>query len=212
MKNKPIPNKRGSVLVLVTLLTLILASFAIVALRSVSRTVQSSAIYTTRHLATESSNSANRVTGRFVGDRYAGVWREMQAPLYGESSDGDSMVLGGSSDVSSRMDRLMRGPYAKFDNDDLEEFLGGNSNLFGDSATPSFENRLNVEYSSIIRDPYDFPPPPGESATGNTCSKKISIFTEATVGDLDVDWNAANNFGRTRLGLEGVISNVDCGT
>jgi len=208
---KKLNQERGSVLVLVTLLTLILASFSIVALRSVSRTVQSSATYTTRHLSGETSYSANRVTSRFVGERYPGVWREMQAPLLGESG-ADKSVLAGSSNMDDRMNVLMRGPYMTLNEGQMSTFLAGGTALFGDSATTSFEDRLTVGYRSVIRDPYDFPPPPGESATGNTCSKKLGIFTEATVGDLDVNWNAANNFGRSRVGIEGVIANVDCGT
>ena len=207
---KTLKQKRGSVLVLVTLLTLILASFAIVALRSVSRTVQSSATYTTRHLSSETSYSANRVTSRFVGERYPGVWREMQSPMLGVTGT-DKSVLGGSSNMDQRMNVLLRGPYMTLEDAQLTEFLSGPA-LFGDASTTSFEDRLTVEYRSVIRDPYDFPPPPGESATGNTCSKKLGIFTEATVGDLDVNWTAANNFGRSRVGIEGVIANVDCGT
>lgn len=203
--------KRGSVLVLVTLLTLVLASFAIVALRSVSRTVQASASYTTRHQSQETSSSANRMASRYVGERYAGVWREMQVPM---AINGK---LGGTADLTIRKDTIMRGPYLYMTADRFDDFLAvgvssTKTGLFADNSVDSFEQRKTATYNVIVRDPYDFPPPPGESAVGNTCSKKIAIFSEATVGELDTDWTAANNVGRMRIGLEGIIANVDCGT
>lgn len=208
--------KRGSVLVLVTLLTLVLASFAIVALRSVSRTVQASASYTTRQQSHETSSSANRMASRYVGERYAGVWREMQVPMSNKVGT-DSGVLGGTTDLNTRKKIILRGPHLYLTADRFEDFLGlsvtdTKTGLFADATTESFEQRKKATYNVIVRDPYDFPPPPGESAVGNTCSKKLGIFSEATVGEADTDWKAANNVGRMRIGLEGIIANVDCGT
>lgn len=241
MKN---PSKRGSVLVLVTLLTLVLAAFAIVALRSVSRTVQASATYLTRAQAAETADTVNRMSSRYVGERYENVWVHMQAPSSGAecfgpnayadraeclAATGDPDPLAQSSDITglyggsvdAETTRLvtMLGPHAQYDEDRFSHFLGftaaiSESGLFtdGQAAASSFESLKDTSYRMMIRDPYDFPPPMGEQANGTLCSKKLSFYSEALVGINLADWNGPSNTAQSRVGTQGVIGPVECGT
>lgn len=64
----PMHNQRGSALVLVTLLTLVLAALAIIALRNTARSVQQTATYQTRGQAGEMAASTGRLASKRVGD------------------------------------------------------------------------------------------------------------------------------------------------
>ncbi|MEZ4459576.1 MAG: hypothetical protein R3E66_07560 [bacterium] len=141
----PMHNQRGSALVLVTLLTLVLAALAIIALRNTARSVQQTATYQTRGQAGEMAASTGRLASKRVGDQAPKFWRRMNAAMYGQSDDGDLGVLGTSGQVGNaaqRLDTILLGPYAILSGADFKEmfngYAGGETGLFSDGATPEF--------------------------------------------------------------------------
>lgn len=210
-------NQRGSALVLVTLLTLILAALAIVALRNVARSTQQAGVFATRHQAQMASGATANVVSRRVGDKAANVYARMEAKVQGEDeAEGERGLIGGeflgSGAMGSRLDAIRRGPYTVFAGEDFEAFLptyGGNSRLMGTSTAPSFEDQRPSSFRAIVRDPVDAQPSEGFSE--NWCFKKVQIASESTVGEQDDDWVGANRFGRSRKGIDALIGPIECG-
>ncbi len=186
-------NDRGSALVLVTLITLVLAAIAIVALRNVSRTIQQSAVYQTRQQAMLTSTGATNLFAKRVGDKASLVYNRMTSRMYQEeSTDNDTFVLGGSRDLADRKNLLRSGQYALFRSSEFNDFLptsSPESGLFTDGTAASFEQQSGrtTTFRTIVRDPMD-----AQAATGfdnSYCFKKVTLASEATVGATPCDAN-----------------------
>lgn len=211
-------NQRGSALVLVTLLTLILAALAIVALRNVARTTQQAGVFATRHQAQMSSGAAAAVVSRRIGDKAGNVYERMNAKLLGEAGS-DTGVLGGEllgadtdTVMGARLDTVRRGAYTVFVGDDFSALLpvsGGMPRLMGTSTEPSFEDQRQSDFRAIVRDPIEAQPAEGFSE--NWCFKKVLIATESTIGDMDDNWESSNRFARARKGVDALIGPIECG-
>ena len=215
----PMQNQRGSALVLVTLLTLVLAALAIIALRNTARSVQQTATYQTRGQAGEMATSTGRLASKRVGDQAPKFWRRMTATMYGQSDDGDLGVLGTSGQTgtaSQRLDTILLGPYATLTGDDFKEMFNGyggtETGLFSDGTTPSFESRSGKESEVrfVIRDPIESNAAIGFGVNQAFCFKKVSMDAAAAVGDQDDDWTGANNIAQVRTGIEGLIGPIEC--
>lgn len=223
----PVPkSKKGSALVLVTLLTLIMAALSIVALRNIARSTQQAAVYTSRQQAQMTSAAGSVVIARRVGDKANNVYNRMKQNLYGEgtSTDGggtsysDQGLLAGqavgAAAMDSRMDKIRAGAFAMFSGDEFSGMQKNNAGALrlmspGGTTAPSFEDQRSTDFRVIVRDPIEAQP--AEGFSDKWCFKKVTIATEATVGDLDDDWQSANNFARSRNALDGMIGPVECG-
>ncbi len=219
-------SKKGSALVLVTLLTLIMAALAIVALRNVARSTQQAAVYTTRQQAHMVSSAGTTVVARRVGDKANNVYNRMQANLYGAGTSTDSggtafndtgLLSGqatGATAVGNRLDTIRSGAYATFSGKEFSGLQKNNAGTLrlmgpGGTASPSFEDQRQTDFRVIVRDPIEAQPAEGFSE--DWCFKKVTIATEASVGDVDDDWQSANNFARSRNALDGMIGPIKCG-
>jgi hypothetical protein len=135
----PMTSPRGSALILVVLLTLILAATSIVALRDVARSTRGSAVYRTRAQAQLTSDAASRTYADWLG-RYAGtIMKGLKNSERGEETDGNGdswvNVFGGRADGGIDIDDsggdptfderkrslAVRGPVVVFTDDQLGE-------------------------------------------------------------------------------------------
>ena len=192
-------NETGSSLILVTLVSLVLAAVAIVALRNISRTVQQAAVYQTRQQSMLTSSGAASMFSKRVGDKASLVYNRMTQRIYQEeTTDNDRGVLAGGRGMSDRMKQVRGGQYAVFDKGDFADFLpaGTETGLFtgkladGSQRVESFEGQegRTTTFRTIVRDPLD-----AQAATGfdnSYCFKKVVIATESTVGAVECDDNA----------------------
>lgn len=217
-------HKKGSALILVTLLTLIMAALAIVALRNVARSTQQAAVFTARQQAQMTSGAGSAVIARRVGDKASNVYNRMRSNIYGQQSntvgsdsyDDIGLVGGeavGAASASNRLDAIRAGAYTVFSGDDFSGFLpvsGGQVRLMAPATgAPSFEDQRDTDFRVIIRDPIEAQPAEGFSE--KWCFKKVTLATEASVGDLDENWQAANTFARSRSAMDGLIGPIECG-
>ena len=188
-------NERGSALVLVTLVSLVLAALAIVALRNIARSVHQTAVYQTRLQSLNTSASAMGLVSRRTGDKASLVYNRMKQGMYSNSTVGgntDSGVLGGSATESARLNTVLAGNWVIYDGHDFDHMYetptgNGETGLFTDGTEKSFEHRRGKEthFRAIIRDPIE-----SSAATGfssNYCFKKVTMVAEATVGAESCD-------------------------
>jgi hypothetical protein len=137
LTHHPMTRPRGSALILVVLLTLILAATSIVALRDVARSTRGSAVYRTRAQAQLTSDGASRTYADWLG-RYAGTLiKGIKKGERGEENDGSddwTDVFGGRHDGAIDLDGdgtasfeerkrslAVRGPVLVFTDDELGE-------------------------------------------------------------------------------------------
>lgn len=233
MRNKriahPWQNERGSTLILVVLLTLILSASAIVVLRDVARTTQSSAVYRTRGQAQLTSSAANRMFGDWVGNKAGTLLDAMKNANYG-SGGGDANIWGaGAGGPGSFTDQQRRealailGGQLDFNYADLSQPCGaGCTPLITDYGDPdetglfqvaagdeTFESRRTARWRVRMRDLADGFPAVGYS--GEFCFKKAVIAAESLVGRVDPLWNRANNVAQARHATDAMIGPVECG-
>jgi len=223
MKN-PLQNERGSALVLVTLLTLILAAIAIVALRNTARGVQQTATFQTRIQAGESTASVARVASKRIGDQAPKYWRRMTSKLTGEDADNDMGRLGASGggtagNLADRQDAVLLGPYDELTTADFQSMFKGyvgaggtETGLYSDGTTVSFEAQKESTIRFVIRDPIESTAASGFGMGQAFCFKKVSMYAESLVsaGTPDEDWTGPNNIAQVRGGLEGLIGPIEC--
>lgn len=220
-------NERGSALVLVTLLTLILAAIAIIALRNTARGVQQTATFQTRIQAGESAASVTRVASKRVGDQAPKFWRQMTAKLIGRDAENDLGRLGAhggntGATLQGRQDAILLGPHVILDKIDLQAmfkgYVGGSTaetGLYSDGTTASFEAQKTSDLRFVIRDPIESNAASGFGLGQAFCFKKVSMYAESTVyvpppsGPVDA-WTGPNNIAQVRGGLEGLIGPIEC--
>ncbi len=221
MKNR-LQNERGSALVLVTLLTLILAAIAIVALRNTARGVQQTATFQTRIQSGESTASVTRVASKRIGDQAPKYWRRMTAKLTGaDTSSGTDLGRIGASGTANgtmqeRKDAILLGPHDELSDLDFKSMFKGYSGtetgLFSDGSTLSFEAQKETNIRFVIRDPIESNAASGFGMGQAFCFKKVSMYAESMVsaGVPDDDWTGPSNTAQVRGGLEGLIGPIEC--
>lgn len=231
-------SERGSALILVVLLTLILSATAIVALRNVARTAQGSSVYRTAAQSDGTSDSADRLFLEYAGGRAGLLVHAMQEAAYGEESLGGNdtggvygggeetgydLDGGGTSLGERRRQLAIRGVDLEFEPRDLADDCsgactallpnwvdGGESGLFAFNGTSeSFETRRKADWRVRIRDLSDGFPAPGYS--DEYCFKTALVASEARVGEPDPTWTRANNVATSRHAISAALGPVECG-
>ena len=223
---KPLGNRRGSALILVLLLSLILSATAIVALRDVARSVQNSAVFRTRVQAQQTSNAVVQVYTARTGNKADAVITAIEESMYGKEGTGatdPTGVFGGGHDTTSslsfeerRRAQAVMGGHVEFTNTELAALLGtppaGETGMFTDSAgsARSFESRRQSQWRVIVRDLMEGPKAEGYSQ--EYCFKKAVVGAEALIGQPDDDWTGPNNVALTRHTQDALIGpSMKCG-
>lgn len=215
----PWSNERGSTLILVVLLTLILSASAIVAMRNVARTTQEVGVYRTRAQAQLTSDAANRLFGDYVGNKAPNFVSAMQNSLSG-SAGVDDGVWGATGTATpneaTRQKLATVGAELEFSHTELQTDLlpgygdVGESGLFQLApGQETFETRRRARWRVRLRDMSDGFPAVGYSE--GFCFKKATIGAEALVGTMDARWNRANNVAQARHGTDVLIGPIECG-
>lgn len=214
-------NEKGSTLILVVLLGLILSAMAIVALRDVAKTTQASAVYRTRTQAQATSDSAARVFSDWLGQNAAVAIDGANKKLEQERS----LVTD-----QATMERLATmGASIEMDAEDMaaldcgggatgcippvtapDASAAGETGLFQVSNTDrTFESRRQSSWRVRVRDFVDGYPAPLWGP--QFCFTKAVIAAEATIGEYDPDWTQANNMSNSRHAVDGMIGPRECG-
>ncbi len=221
-------NERGSTLILVILLSLVLSASAIVAMRDVARSARAAGVFRTRTQAQLTSDAADRLFADWVGNKAASLVDGMKNSLAGTTSGGVANIVGaqGSNGAPTQADReklMIEGGQIEFSHLDLQSDCGGTcvpllTPYVGSTETglyqiaageTTFETRRQTKFRVKIRDLTDGFPAPGYSE--GLCFKKAIIVAEALVGTVDPNWNKSNNVAQSRHMIDAVIGPVECG-
>lgn len=217
-------SERGSALILVMMILLVLSAVGMVALRDVSRTVQQAGAYRVQSQARTFSDSAAQYATKRAGDDAKSFWQMMT------SSHVNDLSELGSGD---RMGTARLGAYAKLtqrpgdsttketDFPELHTTTDETGLFYNDanSAAVSFETKenqaaaddsvKNTSFTVVLRDPIDGIPAPGYSS--NYCFKKVTVASRARVGKIDPEWEGSNMIAEERTVSEALIGPVECG-
>ena len=217
--------ERGSALILVMMILLVLSAVGMVALRDVSRTVQQAGAYRVRSQARTFSASAAEYATKRSGDDAKGFWQMMT-----KSHVNDLSELGSGD----RMGTARMGAFVKLTQrpgDSTTKETGfpelntttDETGLFynsANSAAVSFETKenqsaaddteKNTSFTVVLRDPIDGIPAPGYSS--NYCFKKVTVASRARVGQTDPEWEGSNMVAETRTVSEALIGPIECGS
>ena len=129
--------RRGSALILVVLLTLMLAAVSIVALRDIARTTSATATYRTRTQAQLTSDAATRVFANYAGTNATPLMEVAHHSLFGEDDELVGMFAGenhegldmdGDNAISREERRItatIQGPILTFTHSVLASNCGG---------------------------------------------------------------------------------------
>lgn len=202
----------GSALILVMLILLVLTAVGMVALRDVARTVQQSGVYRVRAQSETFTGSVSEFVSERAGTYAKDYWNEMQKGLENDMGVATGTERDARNDMGAMMtlsqDTGSTGEMGMLGNSTAETGL-----FYEDSVSKaSFEQAPNEDthdFSVILRDPMDGIPVPGYSS--QFCFKKITIATDATVGQADDEWKKANMVASTQSGSEVLIGPLDCG-
>lgn len=215
----PWNDERGSTLVLVVLLTLVLSATAIVTLRSIVRTTRAVSVFRTRTQAQLTSNAASRVFADYVGNKGPDYIVGLTSSLSGTAGT-DVGVTGGqistTPDLDTRTNVVTTGGSFNLSQADLQtEFLPNygdprESGLFQLAAgEETFETRRRVSWRVRLSDLTDgFP---AVNFSQGFCFKKGVVAAEAQVGVLEADWDRVNNVSVSRHMIDGMIGPYPCG-
>ena len=210
MIQKFLHNERGSALILVVLLGLIMSSMAIVALRNITYTTRSAAIYRTRTQAQMSSDSVVRLYSNWLGQNAATTLSMAQSRL--------EQDLRMATDDAQRNLLISRGPTLGFADDQVPNLPNSplkdvststyETGLFGMGGV-SFETRHHLDWRVQVRDLVDGYP--AVYYGDQFCFVRATIGAEATVGEADDDWTSANNIAVSRHVVDAMVGPRDCG-
>ncbi len=226
--------EQGSALILVVLLTLVLSAMSVVALRDIARTTSATSVYRTRTQAQMASDASVRIFTNFAGRQADQLF---QAGLASMHDDGASVEgsFGSSTDIGIDIDNdgnvtweeerrtlAVRGPVLILDDELLTSDCGGSceqmltspggdeTGLFRNNVTDlTFESQRTTDWSIVMRDFVDGYPAVGYGE--GYCFKKALSASQARVGEVDQNWNNANNVGFSRHGMDTMLGPVPCG-
>lgn len=209
--------RRGSALILVLLILLALSAIGMVALRDVSRSVQHSGQFRVRTTAGIFSDGVAGFLSKRIGDKANHTWNKLQS-----FKGFDRNTMG--TNWTSRKQIETQGGYLKYqqkpggtaDEQDFSSLLpvsGSESGLFtdGNSSHRSFESKEGgTEFRAVVRDPHDGIPLPGYS--DKMCFKKVTIATQAQIGNPQGSWSEPRQVGVGRTISEALIGpTTGCG-
>lgn len=213
-------SQRGSALVLVVLLSLVLSALAIVAMRNVARSARQASVFHTRAQSQNTSSSAVNLYSQRAGDKAAGIVTAIKSKAFGESG-GMAGTYGASANEADRLATATAGGFLLLTDDELTKVLPQAANLtstskeqtglFTNSAgsNRTFEDERSSSFQVIVRDLVDGIPAPRYS--GGYCFKKAFIATESRVGETNDDWDAIANVAYSRHGKEVLLGPIECG-
>lgn len=233
IRRRFLTSQRGSALILVVLLTLVLAAMSIVALRDIARTTSQTAVYRTRTQAQMTSNAAARIFTNYAGANAGPMFEAANATLYGEN--GDVLGIFGENEegldadddgtvtrTERRATTAVVGPVLTFDHRVLTSDCDGlcpqmiphpggdETGLFRSANSHiTFETRRTTEWGIVARDFTDGYPAVGYGE--GFCFKKALVASQSRVGVPDPEWTRANNVGHSRHGVDAVLGPVRCG-
>jgi hypothetical protein len=212
MKDRPHRSARGSALILVLLIMLALSAIGLVALRSISRSIQQSGMYRVRTTASVFSDAVSQFMTKRLGDKASSMMgamdrmQQMDMETLGTSMQKRRQLVSGGSPLVLRQ---RPGQQTNFDQV-LNTRSGDESGLFTNGTKPSFEGaEPSSGFDVIIRDPLGGIPVPGYS--DRYCFKKVTIATRADIGDFSQSWDKPRQVGLGRTVVEGLVGPVECG-
>lgn len=207
-------NERGSALILVVLLGLVMSAMAIIALRNITYTTQAAAVYRTRTQAQMTSDSVVRMYSGWLGQNAATTLAAANARLEHE--------LRTAADETERSQAATRGARLERGADEVAEMpfspladvnpSGKETGLFLNAdGQQTFESRHTLDWRVQVRDLIDGYP--AIYYGDQFCFSKATIAAEATVGEVGVDddWKGPNNIAVTRHVIDGMVGPRDCG-
>lgn len=206
----------GSALILTMLILLVLTGLGMTAMHSVGHSLRQSSAYRVRAQASGLANAAVLYTSTQAGKHAQNYWSEMnrfQNDRFRTSS-------------GSRIANAQRGAYLMLSQDNrsggsrafTDIDVGGETGLLaaGNSSSasiPSFESDHRgtgvSQFTSVVRDPMDGPGAPG--AGENSCFKRVTVASQAVVGDPVKSRKGVGSLGNKRAVIETYIGPVDCG-
>ncbi|TDP75472.1 hypothetical protein [Bradymonas sediminis] len=204
---------RGSALILTLLVLLVLTGLGMTAMHSVGVSLQQSGAYRVRAQASGLANAAVLYTSSQAGKSAQHYWTQMNRQQNAAFADISS---------GSRIDTARRGAYLHlaqpqsgtraFKDIDITGVVGTGLLAVNDQ-TNSFEadsrGTQKSQFSSVIRDPMDGPAAPG--AGESSCYKRVTVASQAMLGDPADTVTGAGMVGNKRAVLETYIGPIDCG-
>lgn len=233
--------ERGSALILVVLLTLILAAMSIIAMRDVARTTSATSIFRTRMQAQATSDAAVQVVTDYLGNNAWSLVGGAKATLEGNEG-GEVGRFGGADDTGIDLDgdsnltigerrrtAVVRGAILEYDQTDLtEDCPDGDAD--GNPDCPALINEEGPTESGLFRNDTsqstfetrrtaawrvvarDFVDGfPAIGYGGDYCFKKALVASEARIGVVDQTWKGSNNVGNSRHGMDAMLGPFECG-
>jgi hypothetical protein len=203
---------RGAALILAMLVMLVLSGLGLIALYSVTDSVWQSGSYRARTQANLFSDSVLTFALYRAGDRAPEELRKL-------AYETEKRFEAAGNDQAQRVAALQRGGYHISSSSGDGAGQTNLSNLFeggffaADSAggTTSFEKTPNSPsaYRYIIRDPMEGPSVEGYSS--NFCFKKVTLASQARIGDFDAN-DSRNVVALGSNLVESWIGPVNCGS
>lgn len=198
-------DRRGSALIVVLLVLLALTALGMVAMRTVGQSLDRSGTYRLRASADDFSDAAARF---FVND----------APRYASSLTQVSQHAMRGQSYSNRNKLAARGGYIRLTQKrsgerDFSKLPSGNSEsgllTDGQSSRRSLESmNPDSNFEIIIRNPSHSISMPGYSE--DFCFQKVTIASQAQLGDTTGGWDHVSRVGKGRTTAEGFVPLSDC--
>lgn len=208
---------RGSALILTLLVLLVLTGLGMTATHSVGRSLNQSGAYRVRAQASGLANAAVLYTSSQAGKHAQKYWREMN----------NEQNKGYLASSATRIEQSRRGAYLKLvqqpsGSGGVRAFtdidIPGETGLLAAGSTGSlsigsFESDSRgsdqSQFISVVRDPMDGPAAPG--AGESSCYKRVTVASQAMLGDPSTSVTGGGNLGNRRAVVETYIGPIDCG-
>ena len=216
-------SERGAALVAVLLLTMVLSTLGLIAMRNTVHSMQMSGSYRIRQQADLTSDSALTFVSARAGDKPAAYLGRMRATAEA-AGQSEAAYERGAFDIfgSEAYKGTDRTQGQIFDTSNPETGLFLDPAINGLSSHESDGAFGTVSYRVVMRDMVEGPPPVG-SSSNKFCSKKIFFASEARyeARQLQVagegqnenfaSWQRPSRSGQSLTGLEGWVGPVACG-
>lgn len=202
---RTLQKRQGAALIAVLLLTMVLSGIGVVAVQNTFNSMELAGNYRLRRQAQETASGSLVLVGTRVGDASDIFYRRLAA-----NPDERAFVFTGPSIQS--------------------EFLntsGNETGLFRDPTDPStvsFEADQalgTIDFSVVMRDPVDAPPPPGSDEFNGLCSKYVYMASRSSYDALErtganvqreSNWNRPARAAAGVVGMTVMIDLSQCGT
>ncbi len=228
-------NNKGSALILVLMVSLVLSAFGLVAMRDIALGVHQSASFRVRTQAAAISDGASSAFAIRAGNQANGYVRAIKASS-NRSAMGEA-IFGGNdmskynfsgTAVQFQEALASHGGFIVFQNEDLATAKGlvphpfdpsttdkqkGESGLFRGPDTladpSSFEVQKETEFLVVLRDLKDGIPAPGFSE--RYCFKKATVASRASVGAIPTSFDQPATYAVGTHANEFLMGPIECG-